>query len=227
MFKQKEENMGARILKLYRHAPCNPWEHLIIRLRIHFSSYPNIASHVPVSGRILDLASGFGILSIYLAKSSSARCVKGVDISNRRVKIAREASVCIQNVSFDYADIFQTGLSGNDCILLIDALHYFPEAFQNEIIHRCYQNMNPGGTLLIRESNRDKRYRHQITNFYETVMTKSGFTMGEGLHFRRFSELKIFLDGLGFRVCMIPMWGITPFADTLMVCRKMDGEVLS
>lgn len=205
---------------MYRNMPCNVLERFVISMRLRFSSYDVMASHVPPSGRILDLGCGFGMLSSYLALSSERRVVKGVDISARRIHIARRASRGIGNICFEEGDFLGTDFAGYDCILLIDTLHYFPAPVQDRIIERCCEGMRKMGMILIRDSNRDVKLRHFITGWYETVMTKSGFTKGETLFFRSFRELKGLIESLGFRVFMTPLWGRTPFADTLMVCRK-------
>ncbi len=216
---------GTNLWKLYRNTPCNMLERLVIYMRAHFSSYGVIASYVPVSGQVLDLGSGFGILAVHLAASSETRCIKGIDISAHRVNIAKAASSQFQNVSFERGNCLKMRFEGKDCILLIDMLHYFPEPVQNEIIEKCYKGINPEGTLLIRDSNRENLFRHSVTRFHETIMTRSGFTEGDVLFFRKFSKLKGFLDGLGFRVHMMPMWGMTPFADTLMICKKSGKKL--
>jgi len=218
--RERRPNTVADVGKLYRGAQCNPLERFIIHMRSYFSSYEIIASHVPLSGKVLDLGSGFGILDIYLALSSRGRRIRGVDFSSRRVKIACAASNRIPNVSFQQSNLLGIDFTGNDCILLIDTLHYFPEPVQNEILENCYRQIVPEGTILIRDSNRDNGLRHFVTRLHETMMTKSGFTKGDVLFFRRFSELKDFLEGLGFSVYVMPMWGMTPFADTLMICKK-------
>lgn len=220
MVEMRHHSLAADVGRLYGGVSCSLLERFIIHMRSHFSSYDIIASHVPMSGKILDLGAGFGILSIYLALLSKKRHIKGVDISRRRIRIASAASSFVPTVSFERSNFLGTNFEDNDCILLIDTLHYFPDAVQNEILKKCYHQINPGGTIIIRDSNRDYKFRQLITRLHETIMTKSGFTKGDGLYFRRFCEMKKFVEGLGFNVCVMPMWGLTPFADTLMVCKK-------
>lgn len=210
----------ALLYTRYKSAPVSLMERLVIYLRLRFSSYEKIASYVPSSGQILDLGCGFGMVSIYLAVSSQARRVKGIDISTRRLKIARWASEQVGNVGFEHSDLLSCPLSEYDCILLIDTLHYFPQFVQNEILSKCYEGLKPGGLLILRDSNKDRWARHLVTRFHETIMTKSGFTKGITLCFRSFVKLEKFLEKLGFLVDIIPMWGRTPFADTLMICTK-------
>jgi len=204
----------------YRHAPINPVERLFIYLRLRFSSYQAIEKHVPTSGDIVDLGCGFGMLTVYLALLSQARQVRGIDISHRRLRAARFVSAHFHNLSFEYSDLLQYTFDRCNCILLIDTLHYFPVPAQNRLLKKCYERISPGGKLLLRDSNKDNRFRHFITRSHETIMTRSGFTKGEMLCFRSFMELKSYLEGLGFYVDILPMWDRTPFADTLLICSK-------
>ena len=208
------------LYRRYRHAPLNPLERLLVYLRLRFSSYQAIERHVPASGEIVDLGCGFGMLAVYLALMSEARHITGIDISSRRLKVAKFVSADIHNVTFEYFDLLQYNFDRCRCILLIDALHYFPVSGQNRLVAKCYKRLDPGGRLLLRDSNKDNRFRHFITTFHETIMTRSGFTKGEMLCFRGFGELKSHLEGLGFLVDLLPMWDRTPFADTLLICYK-------
>jgi 2-polyprenyl-3-methyl-5-hydroxy-6-metoxy-1,4-benzoquinol methylase len=207
----------------YKRAPINPLERLVIYLRLRLSSYEIMESYVPSSGQILDLGCGLGMFTVYLALSSRARVVKGVDISNRRLQAAKFVSDQIHNVAFERGDISEYAFREHDCILLIDSLHYFPASVQNELLKKCFTNISPGGRLLLKNSDKDNKFRHLLTAFYETIMTQSGFTEGDMLCFRSFTELRGYLENLGFLVDVLPMWNRTPFADTLLVCTKIDN----
>jgi SAM-dependent methyltransferase len=181
-----------------------------------------IESYVPRSGQILDLACGFGMLTAYLALASRDRRVRGIDISDRRLKTAEFVSKEIPNVTIEYGDVLENPFHASDCILLVDALHYFPVATQNRLLQRCHESIKPGGRLLLRDADKDKTGRYVLTKLHETFMTRSGFTKGEMLCFRGFLELRNFLEGIGFVVDTLPMWNRTPFADTLLVCNKVN-----
>ncbi|MBW2173134.1 MAG: class I SAM-dependent methyltransferase [Deltaproteobacteria bacterium] len=211
------------LYRRYKYAPINPLERLVIYLRLRLSSYEIIESYVPSSGQVLDLGCGFGMFSVYLAISSRARVVRGVDISHRRLQTAKFVSDQIQNVVFERGDILEYAFQEHDCILLIDSLHYFPASVQNELLKKCFTYISPGGRLLLKNSDKDNKFRHLLTEFHETIMTKSGFTEGDMLCFRGFTELGGYLENLGFFVDVLPMWNRTPFADTLLVCTKTDN----
>ena len=212
------------LYRRYKHAPLNPVERLFVYLRLRFSSYQVMERHVPASGEIVDLGCGFGMLTMYLALMSEARNVTGIDISHRRLEVAKFASAHIHNVAFSYSDLLQYSFGRCRCILLIDTLHYFPVRAQNRLLANCHDRLDPGGKLLLRDSDKDNRFRHSITRFHETIMTRSGFTKGEMLCFRGFVELKSHLEGLGFSVDLLPMWDRTPFADTLLICYKSQSN---
>ncbi len=218
----RRKNITA-LYRRYKRGPINLAERLVIYLRLHFSSYEIIESYVPASGRIMDLGCGFGTLTLYLALSSRERRIRGIDISHRRLRIAESASAQVKNVAFECADLLRCSFDSCNCILLIDVIHYLPVFAQNALLGRCYEYLKPGGKLLVRDSNKDKKIRHLITRCYETIMTKSGFTAGEMLCFRSFVELTSYLESLGFLVDVLPMWYRTPFADTLLVCTKVGS----
>lgn len=210
------------LYRRYKHAPINPLERLFVYLRLRFSSYQVMEKYVPTSGQIVDLGCGFGMLTVYLALLSQARQVRGIDISRRRLRAANFVSAHIQNVAFEYSDLLQHTFDRCNCILLIDTLHYFPVPAQNKLLKKCYERIRPGGRLLLRDSNKDRRFRHFVTRSHETIMTRSGFTKGEMLCFRSFVELRSYLEGLGFFVDALPLWHMTPFADTLLICTKSE-----
>jgi SAM-dependent methyltransferase len=218
--KMTSQNSIMALYRHYKHAPINPVERLFVYLRLRLSSYQAIERHVPASGQIVDLGCGFGMLTIYLAMLSQERQIRGIDISHRRLQIANFVSAHIHNVAFEYSDLVKYTFDQCNCILLIDTLHYFPVSVQNRLLDSCYERLSPGGRLLLRDSNKDNRFRHFITKFHETIMTRSGFTKGEMLCFRSFVELTSHLETLGFLVDSLPMWDRTPFADTLLICSK-------
>jgi hypothetical protein len=129
-------------------------------------------------------------------------------------KIA-DSQICVNILEYAFQE--------HDCILLIDSLHYFPASVQNELLKKCFTYIGPGGRLLLKNSDKDNKFRHLLTELHETIMTKSGFTEGDTLCFRGFTELRGYLENLGFFVDVLPMWNRTPFADTLLVCTKIDN----
>jgi 2-polyprenyl-3-methyl-5-hydroxy-6-metoxy-1,4-benzoquinol methylase len=195
-------------------------ERWVIRLRLRLSSYGRMAASVPDTGQILDLGCGFGLFSVYLAVSSNRRCIRGVDISQRRIMVARTAARNIKNISFSAADMVEIRLFESDCILLIDVLHYFPEHVQKAILRKCASALKQGGTLLIRAPDTTRGLRYRITWLHEILMIRLGFTRGARLHFMPVAEMGRLVGRLGFEVHLRPMWGRTPFADTLIICHR-------
>jgi hypothetical protein len=65
-------------------------------------------------------------------------------------------------------------------------LHYLQPAGQKQLIEKCINRLNPGGTLIIRDGNKDMEERHKGTELTETFSTKLlGFnkTGANGLSF--------------------------------------------
>src|SRR5215468_3186361 len=65
-----------------------------------------IGQYLPASGAVLDIGCGFGLFSLYYAATAPARFVRGIDLSTRRVAMARRAAarLAIENVSYEEGD---------------------------------------------------------------------------------------------------------------------------
>src|SRR2546428_11284527 len=51
-----------------------------------------IGQYLPPSGPVLDIGCGFGLFSLYYAATGPGRVVRGLDLSARRIAIARRAA---------------------------------------------------------------------------------------------------------------------------------------
>jgi len=59
--------------------------------------------------------------------------------------------------------------------LINDVLHYLPETEQTKLLEKCISNLNQGGKIIIRPSDRDLEKRQKGTELTEFFSTKSGF----------------------------------------------------
>src|SRR5256885_14165135 len=51
-----------------------------------------IGQYLPPSGPVLDIGCGFGLFSLYYAATGPGRVVRGLDLSGRRIAMARRAA---------------------------------------------------------------------------------------------------------------------------------------
>jgi len=87
----------TRIGSLFSAAPLSTrW---FIRLRWKLTPYREIAARLPTGGRVLDLGSGHGLLSLALSMGSDKREIIGIDHDQARVRLAERAAARPESLS--------------------------------------------------------------------------------------------------------------------------------
>lgn len=168
-----------------------------------------MASALPASGRIVDLACGWGLLSFALCRGSADREVIGIDHDAERVRLATHAA---QHSPAECRPVFRVGdvshyLGGLpagsvDGIAMIDMLHYFDAATQRSLVSNAARALRAGGVLLARDIDAGDGIRGVINKLYERLATGVGFTKSAGasLVFRCRQEWTQLFGAAGFSV---------------------------
>jgi 1-acyl-sn-glycerol-3-phosphate acyltransferase len=148
-------------------------------------NYELFESLLPKKGKIVDVGCGYGFLPLMLSFTGKEREVLGVDYDEEKIAVAQGAVSKSDKVNFEQGDVTKYSFSNADAFVISDVLHYLKEEQQKELIRRCADKLNVGGTLLIRDADKDKSNRHMGTRYTEFFSTNSGFnkTSGQGLHF--------------------------------------------
>lgn len=131
--------------------------------------------HLPLKGKILDLGCGYGYIDYMLAYTSSEREITAVDHDAEKISVAQHCFGKSKMTEFICADITEFSFGPQDGIVLGDVLHYLNANQQESLLHRCMENLNPGGVLLIREGVRDESGKHRVTRLTEFYSTRMGF----------------------------------------------------
>lgn len=214
------------IASLFAEAPlptrCFIW------LRWSLTPYRQIASLLPGRGRVLDLGSGHGLLSLALSMNPDRREIIGIDHDPKRVRLAEGAAARLESVSkprFEVGDLekglarFASGsLSG---IAMIDILHYFAPDGQAALLHEAARVLELGGILAVREVDSEGGVAAVWNRFYENVATRLRFTRSarRQLKFRSADAWEKMLESAGFTVgsetCGPPI-----FSDVLFIARR-------
>jgi SAM-dependent methyltransferase len=199
-----------------------------IWLRWRLTPYLRIASVLPRRGRILDLGSGHGLLSLALSIDSDEREIIGIDHDAQRVRLAEGAISRHTSVSkprFAVGDLensLATFASGSLAgIAMIDLLHYFGPESQRALVEGAARALEPGGILAMREVDSEGGAAAVWNKVYENVSTRVGFTRSarKRLEFRSLSGWTKMLESAGFRVHSEPC-GSPIFSDVLFIGRR-------
>lgn len=98
--------------------------------------------------KVLDVGCGVGALSLYLAKQGAQ--VTGIDISERAIKIAREAAEqtgLSQKVTFKLENIKKASKGSYDFVLCSEVIEHIPN--DADFLKRLVSQLKPGGVLML------------------------------------------------------------------------------
>jgi SAM-dependent methyltransferase len=174
-------------------------------------------------GDVVDLGCGRGQLDILLLEAGLASRVHGFDWDERKIDLARRASIGLA-ARFDRADLRDAPAGSADSVLAIDVLHYFDAHTQDALLERAANLVRPGGRLIVRDADNGRGWRSAATRVQEGLTTAIRFNRGERVMFRDIRrELIPRLERQGLSCELTPCWGGTPFSNMLLVATRDAG----
>lgn len=180
--------------------PILEW-YLRIKLRLE-RYYEIFNSLVPRKGRVLDLGCGYGFLCYSLYFVSPHRLITGVDYDENKIATASGCIPGSDNVKFVVSDVVLFEFERYDAIILADVLHYLKPEEQRNLLVNCFQALNEGGKIIVRDGDADLTRHHKrtrLTEFFSVKLLAFNRAKNE-LHYISGSELKRFASTHGFHV---------------------------
>lgn len=166
--------------------------------------FAELELEVPLAGDILEVGCGHGVLATYLAITSRARRVLGIDIDAAKITLAREA---IGGLRPDEADlrfevqpdgVVPTVEGGWRSIVIADVLYLLGRERREALLAACVDALAPGGLLVIKEVDTTPRVKARIAQLQELISTRVlRITDGHALEFASSDELVATLVDLG------------------------------
>ena len=208
---------------MWKRLLTNSWDlgfggQLFLCLRWVLTPYSKVARHIPVSGAVLDVGCGHGLLSLYLAEHHPNRQVIGVDHDNCRIQAATRAKGCLVNIEFikESAEYLPDGTLS--AVILMDVLHYFPAEVQVTILKNARARIAEGGVVLVREVDATWGIGFALSYLYEWISTRVRFTKTEKsqLFFRTPAQWTELLESQGLTVTSEIVSGCL-FSDILFI----------
>ncbi len=208
---EKEKNEMPRYFKeqlvkgyIYK-GPVLEW---YCRIKIRMESYYEPFHQLfPRSGRFYDLGCGYGFMTYMLHWAAEGRLFVGVDYDEAKVVTAahnykrgkwskegqwtrfpeadKEDLSFSKPISFIHADVMQVALENCNGIIISDVLHYLLPEQQGVLLQKCFEALEPGGILILRDGVKELTQRHKGTRLTEWLSTKIvGFNKVQNkLHF--------------------------------------------
>lgn len=154
--------------------------------------------------RILDLGCGRGVAAALAAEApgglAGERSYLGVDVSERYIRVAREALRDVPGASFVSIDLRDFDPPCADFVLLVDALRFLPLSSQDALLRRLGKALPPGATMLVREVDAAAGARFRFTAVLDFVAALLPGRPHRRRHYRRAPDLRNALAAAGFDV---------------------------
>ncbi|HVE70718.1 MAG TPA: class I SAM-dependent methyltransferase [Thermoanaerobaculia bacterium] len=157
---------------------------------------------------LVDLGCGVGLLAFYLREHGYKAPVIGVDFDERKIGLAREAARRYREVDFIVGDARDPIPDGHNVVIL-DILHYFDSASQQQILRNAASAVPPGGAVIIRQPLRDDSWRYRLTATVDSLARTFHWMRAEALNYPTREELTA--PFTGFAQNVRPLWGRMPY----------------
>ncbi len=136
--------------------------------------FSEIAKRIPASGEVLDLGCGNGLFSNYLASTFAGLKVTGIDISEKKIHMARRGAGSRPNARFLVGDLSSSNYLDDrsesfDAILLIDSLYLLPFKRQRDLITECHGYLRNGGTLIVKTLDTKPLWKHYYSMLQDCI----------------------------------------------------------
>ncbi len=149
-----------------------------IRIKLNVENdYDFICRNMPRDGAIVDIGCGYGHVSYMLMFTAVNRTIKGIDHDSEKITLASNCFSANDRIRFEVADVSSCTLTPSMGFLISDVLHYLSRDQQKSLLERCFRNLLPGGTIIIREANAELPKQHRRSRLTEFFSTRSGFNM--------------------------------------------------
>jgi SAM-dependent methyltransferase len=166
--------------------------------------FAELELEVPLAGDILEIGCGHGVFTSYLAITSTARRVVGVDIDADKISQATEVTARLEpgeaHLRFE---ALPSGTvprieGGWRSIVFADVLYLLGRERRRALLTECVDALAPGGLLVIKEVDTRPLVKAKLAYLQELISTKVlRITDGHTLEFASSEELVALLVDLG------------------------------
>lgn len=191
------------------------------RIRFWDAPFFELKKIVPLTGNILDLGCGDGLLINYLALHSTKRNLIGVELNKTRL---RQADKGLPNTKFVYGDVLKKKDLKADVVLMIHLLHHLKSLkAQEKLIQGVYLKLKKGGQLIIAEVDRKPYWKYVISWLTDAFIVPILFEKrlwNFAFYYRTRWEWTNLFKQIGFKVKVSLAHSGKPFSHIILVATK-------
>jgi len=120
-------------------------------IRVFILPYKKIEELIPKKGSVIDIGCGNGGFTNYLSYRSPQRRITGVDLSKKRISLAKKSVGTRKNITFLHGNAVTIKLPKTDCYLVVDVLHHIPYKGQELLLTFLAKQLRNNSRLIIKE----------------------------------------------------------------------------
>jgi uncharacterized protein (DUF2062 family) len=162
--------------------------------------YRAILPYVAPATTTVDLGTGLAMLPVAIALAGGDRRAVGIEWDAEKLAAGRHAARQLPTVELREGDARAVEIPPCDVITLVDMLHYYDAETQRALLARCRRALRPGGRILVREGDGERRGGARFTRWVERLAVRLGWNRGPSVRFRPVPELVADLEALGLSV---------------------------
>ncbi len=175
-----------------------------------------IGQYLPATGAVLDIGCGFGLFSLYYAATGPGRFVRGLDLDERRIGLARRAAarLGLDNVVYEHGDARNFKGDGEvAAAYMLDIVHHVPVVAVPPLLAGLRRSLPPGGRLLVKDVDTRPAPKRWFTWALDRAMSPR-----TPVRYWSADELTGALEAAGFDVRRHLMVDILPYPHILYIC---------
>ncbi|MCB1228214.1 MAG: class I SAM-dependent methyltransferase [Verrucomicrobiales bacterium] len=179
--------------------------------------------HQAEAAPLLDLGCGAGLFPIYLRQSNYTGPIRGLDLSVRKIDLARRISaqhhLGLEFVTGDFAHLDASDHQGH--VTLLDVLQFVEIQVQEHILRQTAACLTePGHRLILRNALRDDSWRSRVTVGIDHFSHWIRWMPSSPSHHPDRVWLEQLLIECGLTPRFVPLWGATPFNNFLVIAAR-------
>ena len=180
-----------------------------------YPRYLKMEKMLPKKGVIIDLGSGYGIFTNFMAAAGPQRKIIAMEFNKGKVKIAQKG---FPNVKFISEDITKAKIPQADAIILMHVLHHLDSyEDQEKLLGEVLKKLKKGGTLLIDEVYNEPSWKRYFTRLVDFFLYPF-----DPMFYRYRPEMLAFLNKYPLDILKVENVDghLMPFAQVVYLCRK-------